>query len=369
MRNICCLLIVAAIATQTYAQDPKVWVTTRGVGPHHIDEFNEDGTGTGAFFDQVDEAQPSDWGYRDGMADRAGHLYWGWDGGVARHNMDGTGGMAIILGTAPAGVGIYRAMGYDPAGDGGNGSFWTQSFESGMAEVTMTGALLTSYPNNGTSAYGFAFDDTDSNVWVHDRIFIGDVVKVDVTTGLTIESTRFFTAFINMGVQGGLSGFHDGTGRMAALSQGTPDEWGIYDTAGGFTGPYDIEIVTFENGNLGIAVTNTGGGPPCAGEICGDANCDGLFNGGDIDPFFIALGQPAVWIATYPNCDILCSNDISGDGSVNGGDIDLFFNALVGGPCLSGGGAPSPTPPPARDPKFTDFSRPLNPPANDVEEP
>ncbi|MCH8807886.1 MAG: hypothetical protein IH986_17615, partial [Planctomycetes bacterium] len=271
----------------------------------------------------------------------------------------------IITGSAPGGVGIYRGLAFDPAGDGGNGSFWTQNFNTGMAEVTMTGGLIQSFPNNGTTVYGFAFDDTDSNIWAHDNL--GDIVKIDVTTGNTIESTRFFSGFINFSFQGGLSGFHDGTGRMAALSQGVPDEWGIYDTAGGFTGPFDIEAWTFVTGNLGIAVTNMGGGEPCAGEICGDANCDGLFNGGDIDPFFIALGQPALWIQTYPNCDILCSNDINGDGSVNGGDIDPFFNALVGGPCDSGGGAPSPTPPPARDIKFTDFSRPVNPPANDVE--
>ncbi len=367
MRNIIGLMVVAAIATQAFAQ-PTVWVSTRGAGPHHIDEFDMTGAGTGNSFDQVAGAQPSAWGYRDGMADRAGHLYWGWDGGVAQHNMDGSGGTQIISGTAPGGVGTYRAMGYDPAGNANAGSFYVQSFTSPMAEVNMTGGLIRSLNggvNNGTILYGFAFDDVDGNVWAHEAL--GDVVQVDTVTGMTIESTRFFTSFINFAAQGGLTGLHDGTGRMAALSQGTPDEWGIYDQAGGFTGPYDCEIVTGENGNLGIAVTNTGGGQPCAGEICGDANCDGLFNGGDIDPFFIALGQPAVWIATYPNCDILCSNDINGDGSVNGGDIDPFFNALVGGPCDSGGGAPSPTPPPARDLKFTDFNRPVNPPANDVE--
>ena len=77
----------------------------------------------------------------------------------------------------------------------------------------------------------------------------------------------------------------------------------------------------------------------CCGQRCGDTNCDGLFNGGDIDPLFVAIANPAVWEATYPLCELLCAADINGDGAVNGGDIDPFFLAIAGnGPCLSGGG-------------------------------
>ena len=64
----------------------------------------------------------------------------------------------------------------------------------------------------------------------------------------------------------------------------------------------------------------------------GDMNCDGAFNGGDIDPFFLALGAPAVYAAQFPNCNILLG-DMNGDGSVNGGDIDPFFACLGGGAC------------------------------------
>jgi hypothetical protein len=61
----------------------------------------------------------------------------------------------------------------------------------------------------------------------------------------------------------------------------------------------------------------------------GDANCDTYFDGGDIDPFFLALGNPAGYQAAYPYCDVL-NCDINGDGSVDGADIDAFF-ALLGG--------------------------------------
>ncbi|MCH8805336.1 MAG: hypothetical protein IH986_04535 [Planctomycetes bacterium] len=76
------------------------------------------------------------------------------------------------------------------------------------------------------------------------------------------------------------------------------------------------------------------GSSPCAGAVCGDAGCDGMFNGGDIDPFFLALGDPIAWQAAHPGCEILCVADINMDGSVNGGDIDPFFRALGRGGCL-----------------------------------
>lgn len=72
---------------------------------------------------------------------------------------------------------------------------------------------------------------------------------------------------------------------------------------------------------------------PCTGFLCGDANCDGGFDGGDIDPFFLALGDPAAWEAAFPSCELLCVADINGDGYVNGGDIDAFFMALGVGVC------------------------------------
>ncbi|MCH8805166.1 MAG: hypothetical protein IH986_03655 [Planctomycetes bacterium] len=74
-------------------------------------------------------------------------------------------------------------------------------------------------------------------------------------------------------------------------------------------------------------------GDVCSGFLCGDAGCDGLFNGGDIDPFFQALGDPVAWQAAHPGCELLCVADINHDGFVNGGDIDPFFVALGLGKC------------------------------------
>ena len=66
--------------------------------------------------------------------------------------------------------------------------------------------------------------------------------------------------------------------------------------------------------------------------VFGDLNCDGRFNGADIDPFFFALGDPATYQAAFPNCDARLG-DMNLDGFFNGADIDAFFTCLGGGGC------------------------------------
>ena len=65
----------------------------------------------------------------------------------------------------------------------------------------------------------------------------------------------------------------------------------------------------------------------------GDLNCDGAANGADIDPFFLALGDPAAYAAQFPDCNII-NGDMSCDGAVNGADIDPFFACLGTGQCV-----------------------------------
>jgi hypothetical protein len=64
---------------------------------------------------------------------------------------------------------------------------------------------------------------------------------------------------------------------------------------------------------------------------CGDANCDGLVNNGDIDAFVMALTDPATYATTY-GCSANC--DTNGDSLVNNGYIDSFVAAVVAGGCL-----------------------------------
>ncbi len=61
----------------------------------------------------------------------------------------------------------------------------------------------------------------------------------------------------------------------------------------------------------------------------GDQNCDKAFNNGDIDPFVLAITDPASYGGEYPEC-VHEYADMNADGFVNNGDIDTFV-ALLGG--------------------------------------
>jgi len=60
----------------------------------------------------------------------------------------------------------------------------------------------------------------------------------------------------------------------------------------------------------------------------GDLNCDGLVNNFDIDPFVLALTDPAGYAQRFPNCDRMLA-DCNGDGKVDNFDIDPFVKLLV----------------------------------------
>lgn len=65
-----------------------------------------------------------------------------------------------------------------------------------------------------------------------------------------------------------------------------------------------------------------------AGDLIGDLNCDGLINTGDIDPFVLALLDPADYANSFPDCNRF-NADANGDGLVNTGDIDPFVELLL----------------------------------------
>lgn len=86
-------------------------------------------------------------------------------------------------------------------------------------------------------------------------------------------------------------------------------------------------------------ITNAPGGP-VGGSISlegvlvrsadGDLNCDGVVDILDINPFILALGNPAAYRAAHPDCNILYA-DMNHDGSVNVLDINPFISRLAGG--------------------------------------
>jgi photosystem II stability/assembly factor-like uncharacterized protein len=62
--------------------------------------------------------------------------------------------------------------------------------------------------------------------------------------------------------------------------------------------------------------------------IPGDMNGDGLVNFGDINPFVLALSNPALYAQQYPSIDANLSGDMNGDGTLNFGDINGFVFLL-----------------------------------------
>ena len=62
----------------------------------------------------------------------------------------------------------------------------------------------------------------------------------------------------------------------------------------------------------------------------GDANCDGTVDGFDIQPFVLALTNPAQYESDYPSCS-LEQADCNYSGGVDGFDIQPFVELLTGG--------------------------------------
>jgi len=63
--------------------------------------------------------------------------------------------------------------------------------------------------------------------------------------------------------------------------------------------------------------------------LVGDVNCDGEVNLLDINPFVLALTNPAGYEAQYPDCPFE-NRDINGDGLCNLNDINPFVRLLTG---------------------------------------
>jgi hypothetical protein len=61
----------------------------------------------------------------------------------------------------------------------------------------------------------------------------------------------------------------------------------------------------------------------------GDLDCSLAVDFGDINPFVLALSNPAAYAVAFPNCDLM-NGDVNGDGSVNFGDINPFIALLTG---------------------------------------
>ncbi|TWT45199.1 hypothetical protein RAS1_16210 [Phycisphaerae bacterium RAS1] len=107
-------------------------------------------------------------------------------------------------------------------------------------------------------------------------------------------------------------------GRAYALRLG-PD-----CNANGIFDPLDISNGTSQD------VNSNGVPDECEGPVTvGDMNCDGVLNTLDINPFVLALSDPAGYAAAFPDCTISHA-DVNADGFVDVLDINPFVLLLSG---------------------------------------
>ncbi len=228
-------------------RDNKVWL------------FDSAGNLTGSY-DQAGSAATDAWGYRDGATDGNNDVYFGWGGGINKHAADGTFLGQVVTGGGPNGT--WRALAFDPSGDGGAGSLWSGDFGDDIVEIDLAGNVLNTLTNGGQySLYGLAYDDSTGNLWGHSTG--GDVVEISTADGTALGSfTEGFTGGTpsTAVTNGGLSGFSETGGELVALCQCTPNDLvGHYSTAGALGFNFDsfgpITAGGLDVQNLGIAVT------------------------------------------------------------------------------------------------------------------
>ncbi|MCH8805051.1 MAG: S8 family serine peptidase [Planctomycetes bacterium] len=152
-------------------------------------------------------------------------------------------------------------------------------------------------------------------------------LKLDVTNSGDLDAHQVFVRLTGITIISGANPFDLGSLAPGATGSAT---WLVEAAGGAGSFPLAADVTSRSYGEDFVA--SEASSYSVAACSLGDMNCDGAFNGADIDPFFLALGDPAAYMAAFPNCDIL-QGDMNGDGLVNGGDIDPFFQCLGGGVC------------------------------------
>lgn len=64
----------------------------------------------------------------------------------------------------------------------------------------------------------------------------------------------------------------------------------------------------------------------------GDLNCDGAVDFFDLDPFILAVLDPAAYPGAYPHCHVGLA-DLNGDGAIDFFDVDPFVDCVLAGGC------------------------------------
>ena len=238
-----------------------------------------------------------------------GRMYWSDYGGtIGRANLDG-GNMQILYmysGVLPAGLALDVPGGMIYWTDQMTQKIWRGPIDGGVGQVLI-----------GTGLY----EPTDIELdLAAQKMYWTDVISSSIARA-NLDGSNVEYVFVAAVIA------------PFGLGLDAPRQW-LY-----FTDPRTLRVLradfkgtqveTLIGGELvkpaGLALCLAPGGA-----IPGDLNCDGLVNFGDINPFVLALTNPAAWQAQYPNCPY-ANGDINADGRVDFGDINPFV-ALLSNP-------------------------------------
>jgi hypothetical protein len=214
----------------------EYFVSARGAGaipPHRIHVFDASGNLLRGF-DQPAATATSPWGLRD-LASDGFSLFGGDESGI--HGFDAQGSpvqqvrarnglrtLGNLQGTpADQVLGTFRALAFDPDGNGGEGSFWSANFDTDLVEFDLNGTLIRRYSNtSGWSIYGLAHDPCSGSIWAWSDPADGGQI-FEVSTAVGGPTGRSIPA---PGVHGGLAIHPAADGRrtlVARLEQTGPD--------------------------------------------------------------------------------------------------------------------------------------------------
>jgi hypothetical protein len=258
--------------------------------------------------------------------------------------------------------------GYGGGHGGDGGSVYTDSANVQLIACTMTG---NSAGDGGTGAHGNGPLGHGGGLYCNNAV---PVVTNSILWLVTPEAVAGQADITYSDVQGGWTGTGNISGDPLFVDADGPDNdpntWAdndyrllpgspcidagenlspprdVYDLDGDgcVTEPLPVDLDgharyvddpnTPDTGNGGSPLVDMGAyefpdlaAPPTIAPCAGDTNCDGLVNFDDINPFVLALSEPAEYQQQYPACFLLAA-DADNDGSVDFDDIDSFVALL-----------------------------------------
>ncbi|MEW6198715.1 MAG: immunoglobulin domain-containing protein [Planctomycetota bacterium] len=229
----------------------------------------------------------------------------------------GSGGSLWIEATTVAGAGTIGANGgnkggYIEPGGGGGGriAVYTCDLQMSGGQITVNGGTGWQNGQSGTFLHGSPFI-TITQQPAAQLVFFGSPVTFHVEANTTHGTLRYQWRKDEADLQN--------TGHYTAVTTHTLHiDAANYDD----NGYYDVWL-TDDCGNYVSDQARLIVPRP------GDMNCDGAEDFGNINPFVLALSNPAGYTQQFPNCRLL-QGDCNGDGLVDFGDINPFVRILTG---------------------------------------